>query len=489
MVVDPSRRWQGGRVAAFFAAELAADRRARGIRAATDSTTGAVRWLDERFDPLPWQHELSEVCGALAESAIARTGKRSTLSAPPRHGKTQYVGLGLPVTLALRCWQRAEPIDVLYATASETLAKKVSRKVRAAIERLHVETGDPYFAPAKGGPWEMCVFATAGGFSWNGLGATSRTGGIPAHLLIMDDLIGSGKAYKSPATRAEILRAVEEDLLSRLEGGAAIQMETRRGIMDTTGYLEREFPGVWESHVWRCFDPARAGDPYLWPARFGAEWRRSMPHLTDSSPLWRSLYQQEPVPEGGTHVPPEWLAGTYSEPVEAVLALADRVVIGCDLANTGKTTSDHCAFVVVAVRGAFRDVLEVRRVRAGFVEQKRILRDLVAAYSPSVVLVERASNGDAIIDELAGEVPGLRGESPAGRDKLARLTPWLPTMAARQVRFPATSTRWAVGLRQELEAFTGIDGEPDDQVDALVWALVAAADMATSRDAYVNADW
>jgi predicted phage terminase large subunit-like protein len=404
-------------------------------------------------------------------------------AAPPRHGKTELLAIGTSTTCAIRAWQERRPFAILYVTAKDALARRIVRTLRAVLTRLHEETGDDWFAPDPDGEWTAESIETKGGFCFRGIGKSGATGGIGANLILLDDLIGSNAADRSAAERAAIVLALEEDFLSRgMDGAPAIHMETRRGTEDTTAWLERERADQWEFHVWPCWTEERG---YLWSRRMN-DAIRAKRGLGDSSPVWLSLYQQRPVPAGGTLVAPEWLDATYSEPPAVAAKLADRVVIGVDLAATGKTTSDHVAMVVLGVRAnnpapggvypgpsAYRDVLHVVRGRMGYVEAKARLRELVATYAPAAVVVERAANGDAMIDELAREVRGLRGER-AAVDKVARLTPWLPTLAARQVRLPRQPEPWTGPLREELTAFSGTPGEADDQVDALVWALVSA---------------
>jgi predicted phage terminase large subunit-like protein len=437
-----------------------------------DTTTKVACWSDRRIRPGTWHRELGEECDRIVDSIWAQDGRQVSFSAPPRHGKTQWVGIALP----LRCYVRARgEFGVFYVTSTATRAKDVSRKVRAGIERLYALTGCERYAP--GEKWTELEWETTGGLAWKASGWSGATGGIGCQLLILDDMIGTSEVYRSPVTRMRIRRVLEEDLDSRvMDGGAIVHMETRRGVDDTTGWLQRTKGGLWAHAVWRCHGPARGeGDAaYLWPEKYAEKWRRKK-GLPDSSPVWRALYQQEPVPEGGTQIDPAFLRATYPEDPRTVAVQADRIVIGVDLAKTAKTSADHCAFVVLACRGAYRDILEVVRVRAGYVEQRRLLRDLAAkwrAFRPLGVLVELAANGDAIVEELQSEVPGIYGQH-ATQDKIARLTPWLPTFAALQVRTPTTAP-WLLDWRAEMESFAGISGEEDDQVDATVWALVAA---------------
>lgn len=435
------------------------------ILAASESTLAAASWITPDYAPVQWHRELAGVCDRIASTPHARM----CLGAPPRHGKTVLVGHALPMTRACGAYLQGGRHAILYATSATDRAQRVSRRVRRWVQHVHQATGDPWWAP--GEIWTATQWETEGGLSWTALGALSTTGGVGADTIVMDDLIGSGAVYRSRSKREAIWDAVEEDLLSRgLAGAVAVQMETRRGVDDVTGRLLDRYPDVWDTRTWRCWEPDRG---YLWPERYGEDWRAASPHLGDESSTWRSLYQQEPVPDGGTIVPTEWLTATYLGEPAVARAGCEQVVIGVDLAQTASTRSDRCAFVVLGVKGARRLVLHARAARMTHPEAERYLRELVAEWGADAVVIERAAGGDALVQRLEGEIRGLRGERPAG-SKVTRLMPWLPLMAAGQLELPATPTLWARSFREEVTGFAGIDGEPDDQVDALIWALIAA---------------
>jgi predicted phage terminase large subunit-like protein len=450
------------------------------IEIAGRSVLDAAIWRMPTYQVVEFHRELAVLCDRVVDSAFEGTSLQVAPSAPPRHGKTELLAIATITRCAIRAWQEGRPFAVLYVTAKDTLARRITRTIRAVLTRLHDETGDDWFAPDPDGEWTAESLETRGGFVMRGIGRGGATGGIGANLILLDDLIGSKAAYRSPAERAAIIGALEEDFLSRgMDGASAIHMETRRGTEDTTAWLQRERGDQWEFHVWPCWTPERG---YLWARRMDDK-RRAKLGLTDSSTTWLSLYQQKPVAEGGTKIAKDWLDATYSEPPQVAASLADHVVIGVDLAATGKTTSDHCAFVVIAIRGAYRDVLHVQREQIEYPRQRERLIELVAEWRPRAVVVERAAGGAGLVAELEASVSGLRGENPGGQDKVARLSPWLPMMAARQLRLPARPEPWVRAYREELTAFSGTPGEPDDQVDATVWALVAS-----QSDGYVSID-
>lgn len=447
----------------------------RYFNAASRSTAAAAKWRNLKLRPVAWQQELSSVCDGLVRSTIEGGGQRLLISAPPRHGKTEIVGRAMPIHAMLASGET--PMTFLYATASEDRAEEVSWQVRSAVERLFQQTGDKRFAPGR--KWSTTAWETEAGHAWTGIGWSGATGGIGCRMLIMDDMIGTSETYRSKSKRDRIWRVVQEDLLSRImDGGTALHNETRRGKADTTARLSEAFPGTWGSVVWRCYDPERG---YLWPEVYGEEWRETMPHLTDSSSIWRSLYQQEPISEGGTFIQPEWLASRTKAHITPDMArkLFDRIVGGVDLTATGKQTSDPAGFVVVGVKGAERTALEVVNRRCGYVEQKEILKALATKWGVDTWVVERAAGGDAMISDLEKVVRGIRGESPRG-DKVARLTPHLGRIAAKQVIINE-GCAWSGDFVDELVSFSGTPGELDNQVDAFVWALVAADTVVEKR--------
>lgn len=452
------------------------------LQLAATSTQYAARLVMPAYRILPWQHQLVSVVDSLVNSSVNKTHARATLSTAPRVGKTAHVGLFGPIHAACYAyWHQVPRFAILYVTASADRAREVSLQVRGAIAQIHQDTGLDYFAPHPQGPWTDSFFKTKGGFEWRAVGWSTATGGIPADWLIMDDMIGSETNYASPATRQAIQRAVRGDLLARVEGGAGLQMETRRGVDDTTGWLNREFPDVWKQYVWKMYDESRiniTGSPYLWPERFGPEWRAQNPHLWDGSPVWRSLYQQEPVPAGGLVLKQDWLDSTYNGDPKLLTASRhyDKVIVGVDLAFSGKTHSDACAFVVLGCKGVFRDVLFAAQKKLEFPAQVAYIKALASEWKPDGFAVEDAATGSSVISTLQSTIKGIR-PMRATKDKVTRLQPWTPMIASGQLRLPAMPLPWVREYKDNILSFTGISGEEDHFMDATVWALEGAKEQ------------
>lgn len=193
-------------------------------------------------------------------------------------------------------------------------------------------------------------------------------------------------------------------------------------------------------------------------------------------------YNQRPTVKEGSVIQVAWLWERYREDPRALAARCGRVVVGVDLAFTGRTSSDYCVAVVIGCIGAMRYVLHVERAQLAYPDQRRMVRHIVSQWSPTSVVVEKAANGDALLSELSTEVPGIRGER-ASTDKHQRLASsgTLSAMEANQGVLP-DSAPWLDELVNELTSFP--NGAHDDQVDALVWAMVAAAGSGASASAW-----
>ncbi len=123
------------------------------------------------------------------------------------------------------------------------------------------------------------------------------------------------------------------------------------------------------------------------------------------------------------------------------------------------------------LRHVWRERVNWDGLKAGV---RRTLRD----WRPSVVLVENAHHGPPLYHELRGEFNAelvnpvtqyMRGQS--GRPgKVERATPLLTKLEQGQIFFPSANSTWLADLEQEWLAWTGLEEEPSDQIDAAAYA-------------------
>ena len=440
----------------------------RRLLRARRSTVEMAGWLHDWYRPARFHAELGAACDVLLDGILAREHPRVALAAPPRHGKTVLVGHSLP----LRLYALRPGAEVLYLTSSEGRAGKASRVVQRGVERLW--RSDPvryaHLQPRRD-KWSPSSWETVGGCVWNAAGILSTTGGIGSHLLILDDVTGSGARGHSKADRARIWRAEPEDAQTReVDGGGVCLMETRRHYDDVRGRMDREHPGLYAAHDWPCVAEVegqdwRAPGEYLWvEGGFDAGWRAAQAALGDGSPLWEQLYQQRPQVEGGSVFLADWMQH-YADDPHAMASLCDEVALTVDLAVKGKATSDWSVVQAWGRRGAHRYLLGQWRAKVGLHGMVAAILAMVAEWRPAFVLVEDKAAGPQAIELLRSKVPGILPYSP--RDsKEVRARQAAYSWASGQVWLPQVGRRpWVRGFRDELTAFPR--GLHDDQVDPM----------------------
>ena len=429
-----------------------------------------------------WHRHLMGELERASEQTAQGEAPRLIVTAPPQHGKSEVVARRWPLWHIARTGQ-----TVALASYSADLAVDHSRATREmatwddyrlalpSLRRREVDRTEGYRRADvdRVDNWRL---SNGGRYIAVGVGG-SLTGRSP-HLIVVDDPFKDGASAASRATRDAVWAWFSGVVLSRAlaNGSGIVVMHTRWHDDDLVGRLMREQPGRWRALNYRL--EAEDDDPLgrppgapLDPAVMGADRIADM-RATMIPRDVAALYQQRPVPAGGALIQRDWLSQRYHVDPMVQRQRCDRVVVGVDLAFRGSERSDYCAAVVVGVKGAHRYVLDVVRRRLDYPAQRAMVARIAERWRPDAVVVERAANGDALIAELSPVVPGLRGER-AARDKVQRLAEsgTMEAMHAGQVSFPADADWWD---DFEAEALTFPASAHDDQVDALVWAMVAA---------------
>ena len=401
-----------------------------------------------------------------------RNGERPRLilHAPPRHGKTELVGRALGLA---SMWDRPGK-SVLYATSTDDRAVDVSRHVRRMSGLLGATGYADHLQP--GEKRRATEWDTLGGGGWIGIGAGAATGGIPAGTIIVDDATGSADRYRSRAERLRARRWLLEDVFSRDSGDAGwIVMETRRGLEDLHGWLDREMPRTFEAVTIPHVSPS--GD-YLWPERYGPDWRAASA-LSETAcqtnptarQVWRSLHQGEPEAEGGAVWTREMLSHRYPGLPLAMASRCELRVLSVDPAST-EGGGNSSAIWHLGWIGPVCYVLGRWSGHWGYPELQATIVDLVAQHRPHATLVEATSNGRAVLQALGRTVQGLTPITATG-SKRARMEAASPSLAAGQVRFAEPiHMPWLLDVIEVMSTLTGIGDEEDDDADALGQALL-----------------
>jgi predicted phage terminase large subunit-like protein len=435
-----------------------------------NSVVDTIKLMNPRYSPGRFHLEIGAVVDQFIAEVKAGEMPWYIVNAPPRHGKTETVGRGLP----RRVFGSMPGSKILYATSTDDRAREVSNKVKTGVEQMY-EAGIPHLKPAD--IWTNQEWYTESDNAWTAVGKGSATGGIGANIVVIDDVTGSDENARSKAFMESAYNWVENDILSRLEtGGGVLLMETRRGLNDLAGWADSRYGGRFKKFVWPCRateatqDWRQPGD-FLWPERFGQKWFDNSPQLLANNVMWETLYQQNPIPRGGSVIHRDWIDGAvyYGEPADYAGA-ADVVIITVDGAAETKQSNDPTAIQVWAARGGQYFLIEALCLRLESPEVVGVVKQLASVYNPHAIVVENTSSGRAIRQYLERQLRGVIGHDVHGHsgDKVARMTPYVPVWAAGNVRICATAT---YRHRYTNEVTAVPRAQHDDEFDATTIAL------------------
>jgi predicted phage terminase large subunit-like protein len=446
-----------------------------------------------------WVHR--EVCLALERftaDVAAQRSPRLILAMPPRHGKTRIVSQIFPVWYLghnpgheIACCSYGQEL----ADDNSRAAREIARDERA----LDVFPGLTPTQPAKRyyadyrrtdvdkiGMWKV-----GGGGSYKAVGVGGPLTGRGAHVLIIDDPFKDRQDADSVIKRRGVWSWYTSTAYTRLApGGGVIVMATRWHEDDLTGKLIRamtrppdggeigdqwtviNFPAVAEVDEVNAKGRAlrRKGDalhPERYPLADLSRIRRSV-----GSREWASLYQQRPTPNGGNLWRREWFEGGNGHPCRLFRTDPQRMpmdewALTVDCAFRKKEDSDFVSIQVWGRRGRHEYyLLDQRLERMSYVETKKAVRVMRAKWKQArIVLVEAKANGDALIDDLKDEIPGVIPYDPGNTSKEARAELSAVAYEAGQVWVPDPEVYpWVGDFIDQLVAFPAAPN--DDQVDA-----------------------
>lgn len=310
---------------------------------------------------------------------------------------------------------------------------------------------------------------------------------------VIDDALSSNQAYSESAKR-EARRWVSTALTSRLE-----DQERNRRVM-IMQRLATDDPMAWAiERGWKILDltailgrdanlqPVEEAPCELYDDAGALVWRDERKPGDTVSPLlteralkelredmgaaaFAAQYLQKPQDAGAAIFHRAWFG--RSDP----LPRCDREVIALDASFKEGDDSDFAVIQAWGASGDDRYLLEQWRRRAGFVDTLAAMRDVRARHPSARVLVEAAANGHAIIDQLGRELgAGVVEAVPATGGKMPRWQAVAPICERGKV-VAQSCARWDGdgGLDAWLgEVCAAPNGDHDDQVDAMAYALVA----------------
>jgi predicted phage terminase large subunit-like protein len=306
--------------------------------------------------------------------------------------------------------------------------------------------------------------------------------GLGGDVFIIDDPQKPVDA-QSDARRNSVNQWVSNTLMSRLdnkETGAIIVVMQRVHMDDLSGFLmsssedwevlslpaisevEQEIP-IGNGQIYR-----RGIEEALHPEHESLATLRKL-QQTIGPDVFAAQYQQSPVPAGGAMIKRAWLRYYDQAPERTRQA---KVIQSWDTAAKDGAQNDWSVCTTwLVIDGRFY-LLDLIRGRFEYPILRDIAVDSAKRFDPDEILIEDASTGIALAQELSQLGKNYVNPIKVDRDKQGRLYVQQAKFAAGRVFFPKDAPFLA---ELEAELLTFPQGRTDDQVDSISQALAYEA--------------
>ena len=415
---------------------------------------------DSRFSS---PHHLAQFVELLERAP--RSGMRAMVSVPIRHHKTWTV------ICAISWWLRKDPtLRIVYMTYSIKRAEEIGKDIRDLCRRSGIE-------PAKGYDtiqnWRNDV---GGGVAC--MSADQSKLGADVDVLIWDDPFSGPIEADKPEVRTTVDETIAfyTNRLSR--GGSCIGVMSRFHPDDAIG---RRIPRAGWTYVHnRAIENEGTLDERAFaPDVFSLEEIKAKRlEMRDIDPSERTFYSQwQNEPRAPT-------SDLFRDPARYE-TLPDwpgfRDVIGLDMSYTTARISDWSAIVIMRVYGNSVYVRDVQRIKLDVGTIRLQLRAALQQYGRAPIYSYVSGPERGIVADLNQN--GVPVEPlPARYNKLVRAQRTVDRWNAGRIMVP-TAAPWLDGFLGRVGAFRGVEGDDDDEVDALVSGHDGALGVASSGHA------
>jgi predicted phage terminase large subunit-like protein len=396
--------------------------------------------------------------------------RRLIINMPPRHLKSLTVSVAFPAyLLGLEPWHR-----IFVVSYGSDLSSKHASDFRSIVESRWYQRAFYKMRIARSLETEVCT--TARGFrkSTSVYGTLTGLGG---DVFIIDDPQKPVDAL-SDVQRNRLNHWFSNTLLSRLdskEKGSIIVVMQRVHLNDLSGYLIES--GGWEvlslPAIAEQDERIAIGDNQFHMRRAGEALHPELESLESLKELQRQIgsefaaqYQQSPVPPGGAMIRREWLR-YYDKLPERTYRT--KIIQSWDTAAKDGAQNDWSVCTTWMIVDGRYYLIDLVRGRYDYPRLKATAVALAQKHKPHCVLIEDASTGTALAQELKSiHFGGAVRLVSIERDKIGRLYVHQAKFEAGLVLFPKGAP-FLAELEAELLAFP--QGKTDDQVDSISQAL------------------
>lgn len=407
-----------------------------------------------------WLTYLSKVVARL----IAKGNARILLSAPPQHGKSEFISNWL-ATWYLHNFQTKK---VILGTYSQDYANKWGSKVR---ENLMM---NPIAAiPMRRDTLSKKKFMTQAGGQMLVAGVDGPATGEGADLFVCDDPYKNPQEAMSPGNQSHVMDWFLAVANTRLQsGGSIVVMHTRWADDDLIGELARN-PGWTYINIEAICEHPEA-DPLgrqlgeaMCPERYTAEdLKQKRIDVTDL--FWYPMYQGNPTNIKGSIIKEDDIQ-YWDE-----LPKLEETGIFVDLTYEKDEENDYSVFELWGRKGANIYLVDQIRAQMGLPEQMDAFLRMCKLYPDAFHReIEKKANGAAIIQLCEDTIPGLVANNPQ-TSKGARLAAVSPLYKSKNVYYPNPKVYpWVKQNVLEILKMTlaGSKAKYDDTVDTASMAV------------------
>lgn len=449
--------------------------------------------------PISDNWHLGCLCEHLQEFLKAKSALPSNMviNIPPRHTKT------LIATVGSTAWQFIQDPkwQVIHITHSSGLYMENIDNIRNLLNEPwyanrwcnHEDPLNYKFSLSKTKNTGEWFKLDEGGEFFASTPRSNKVTGHGADIQILDD---PSDANGSSSTELEKVNSFYRTVLpSRFDDqskGKFLIVQQRLGENDLSGYvLDNERESVFHLNLPMLFnsrktffspigfhDRRKKDGEVLDPVRFPPE---VVSNLRAKSGLttWETQYQQNPLTEGGNLLKTEWFQ-YYTE-----LPQIDTYYTCWDFALKSGESNDYSVGLLIGKSGSSFYVLDLKREKADTPRQLNMIREYDNAYPHIVKHLLEGGNGDPIASMLEREIGNFEILLPRtyGGSKENRVRATIPLFLESRVYLPM-SAEWLGDFVQEITAFPR--GKHDDQVDALVYALLWGVQYDSTGSTYVG---